>query len=594
MKYIIPQQIFNSFLLAKKAFGGYKKQIIFLSILGFLSSFFEAIGINALIPLFSFFSEGGRVGDDIVSNSIRSLFSIIGVEFNLPMVLVLISTLFLLKAFALLGFNQIQEIIRANYMQKTMKGLFKGTLSAGWPYLLEQKLGYLETVLVIDIRKSAVLLQSIAKFISIATGLLVYLLIAINISQTVTLLAIAMGGVIFLVFKPFLYKTRELVRKTVLLNKKVAHHVNESISGMKTLKTMAVEEKIEETANIFFDQLKIQQIHTYLYKQIATIFVQPMSVIFISFIVAFSFYQTSYNLGALAAIIYLIQRVFTYIQDSQSVIHEINRGMPYLQNVLDYKDKIERAQENQVGSNVPELKNNLSFNDVCFDYNNGNEILKDICFTVCRGEMLGIVGASGSGKTTLFDLILRFFTPQKGEIIYDNRNIKEFNLKEWRDKIAYVSQDMFMVNDTIRHNIQFYNNSISEEDIKIAVKMAHADFIYDLPEGINTVVGERGSLLSAGQCQRIAFARAIARKPQILLLDEATSALDPESESHIQETIKGLKGKMTIFVVAHRLSTVMDSDNLIVLEKGKIIERGKPNDLLKNKNTHFYKIFQIR
>jgi ABC-type multidrug transport system fused ATPase/permease subunit len=164
-----------------------------------------------------------------------------------------------------------------------------------------------------------------------------------------------------------------------------------------------------------------------------------------------------------------------------------------------------------------------------------------------------------------------------------------------REKISYVSQDAFLINNTIENNIGFFDEEVSKDDIVKASKEAHIyDFIKTLPEGFKTVVGERGVRLSAGQRQRISIARALAKKPEILLLDEATSALDNESEVEIQKVIEQLKGDMTIFVIAHRLSTVMDSDKLYVLDNGKITEKGTPKELLENKESYFYKMYNIR
>ena len=209
--------------------------------------------------------------------------------------------------------------------------------------------------------------------------------------------------------------------------------------------------------------------------------------------------------------------------------------------------------------------------------------------------MVGIIGPSGSGKTTLFDIVLRLLEPTKGALVLDGVPVSNIDINIWRKNIAYVSQDIFLINDTVRENIRFFDENVSDEDVVKAAKRAHIyDVIEKLPEGFNTKVGERGVMLSAGQRQRIAIARALARKPQLLLLDEATSALDTESEQHIQRTIQELKGKVTVCVIAHQLSTVREMDMLYVLEDGRVVESGTPDELLKEKGTYFARMYSSR
>lgn len=208
--------------------------------------------------------------------------------------------------------------------------------------------------------------------------------------------------------------------------------------------------------------------------------------------------------------------------------------------------------------------------------------------------MTGIIGPSGAGKTTIIDLFLRLLHPQEGEILIDGINIDEIDKKSWHNNIGYVSQDIFLLNDTIENNIRFYSDSLNHKDIAEASKSANIyDFIETLPDKFQTFVGERGIQLSGGQRQRIVLARILARKPQILVLDEATSALDNESEHKIQEAIKNLRGKLTILIVAHRLTTVMNTNKILVLKDGFIVEEGSPEELLENKRSYFYKNYNI-
>jgi len=220
--------------------------------------------------------------------------------------------------------------------------------------------------------------------------------------------------------------------------------------------------------------------------------------------------------------------------------------------------------------------------------------LNGVNFFIARGEMIGLIGPSGAGKTTIVDLILRLLDPTSGKILLDGKNINNIKTGDWRKNIGYVSQDIFLKNDTIANNIRFYDKSITDEVMIMAAKMANIDdFIQSYPNKYETVIGERGLYISAGQRQRIVIARVLAKQPKILILDEATSSLDNESEKQIQQVIENLKNKVTVFLIAHRLSTVTNCTKLLVLQGGKIIEEGTPQNLLADKESYFYKVNNI-
>jgi len=553
--------------------------------------------VNALIPLLSFFTGSGDRGGDFISQFIEKFFILLHVPFDLPYLLIFISLLFLLKAIALLAFNFIKAKIKADYERQTRDFLFRGILKANWPYLLRQKLGYLETVLMTNVQNSTGMLESIGGAIMIVTGLFMYLLVAINISVMLTVMTLGVGVVLLLIFKPLIWRIRQVARKTESLNRETARHINENILGMKTVKFMLAEEPVASIGARHFDRLRDFKIRTFWLQVIPGISIQPISVIFISVIFAFSFYYSpaAFSFAALAVIIYLIQRIFTYIQMLQSTLNTFSNLTPYLQGVLRYQDEALENKEEDEGLDSFQFKHSLELKNIQFSYQDEKLVLSDLSLEVKKGEMVGLIGLSGSGKTTIFDLLLRLFKPVSGKILLDGKDISRVSLKEWRGNIEYVSQDLFLMNDTIANNIRFYDESITEQEIIEASKKAHIyDFIESLPQGFETAAGERGVRLSAGQRQRIAIARALVRKPKILLLDEATSALDNESEVQIQTTIEQLKGRTTIIVIAHRLSTVVNSDQLLVLENGRIIERGKPKELLRDKQSYFYKVYNIR
>ncbi|MBU1692471.1 MAG: ATP-binding cassette domain-containing protein [Verrucomicrobia bacterium] len=208
-------------------------------------------------------------------------------------------------------------------------------------------------------------------------------------------------------------------------------------------------------------------------------------------------------------------------------------------------------------------------------------ILRGIRLKVEAGQRIAIVGSSGSGKTTMMGLVPRFFDVTAGRVLLNGRDIRAFTMDSLRRQIGMVTQDTFLFNDTVARNIAFGRMEATREEIEQAARRAHAlDFILDLPQGFETVIGERGVRLSGGQCQRLSIARAILRNPPILILDEATSALDTESERQVQAAIEEIMTDRTVFAIAHRLSTIMHADRIIVLDGGVIVEEGTHGELL--------------
>jgi len=236
---------------------------------------------------------------------------------------------------------------------------------------------------------------------------------------------------------------------------------------------------------------------------------------------------------------------------------------------------------------------NIVFEDVWFSYAD-QDILRGINLEVKRSEMLAIVGPSGAGKTTLVDLIPRFWEPKKGNVLIDGIDIKDLTLKSLRRQIGIVTQETILFNDTIKANIAYGKPGASQEEIEHAAIQAHAhDFILSFQLGYDTVIGDRGAKLSGGERQRIAIARALLKNPPILILDEATSQLDSESERIVQEALDRLIRGRTVFVIAHRLSTVRNAHRIIVLEKGRIVEEGDHAQLL-NKGGLYKKLYQLQ
>jgi len=261
-----------------------------------------------------------------------------------------------------------------------------------------------------------------------------------------------------------------------------------------------------------------------------------------------------------------------------------------IEEVLGTKSAID---DNPNGKMLEQFSHSIELKNVAFAYD-GVPILKEINVTIEKGKTVALVGSSGAGKSTLADLIPRFHDVSSGELLIDGVNIKEYSLKSVRDHISIVTQEPILFNDTIEANIRLGKQEASQQEIEHAAKVANAfNFITKKEGGFKTNIGDRGTKLSGGERQRLTIARAIAKNPPILILDEATSSLDTESERLVQDAINNMMQNRTSIVIAHRLSTIRHADEILVLQKGEIVERGTHEELMR-KGGYYYKLVQMQ
>ena len=279
--------------------------------------------------------------------------------------------------------------------------------------------------------------------------------------------------------------------------------------------------------------------------------------------------------------IVILYSVIQPIKDFAKATYGIPKGLASMERINAVLDASNPIAESAGSKPLTEFRDKIEFRNVCFHYEDGREVLSDINLSIPKGSTVAIVGASGSGKSTIVDLIPRFYDVTSGSITIDGVDIKEYSLRDLRGIMGNVNQDPILFNDTIFNNIAFAAQGADRASVEAAARIANAhDFITEKEEGYDTNIGDRGVKLSGGQRQRISIARAVLKNPPILILDEATASLDTESERAVQDALDKLMEARTTIAIAHRLSTIKDADEIIVLEEGRIVERGRHEELL--------------
>jgi subfamily B ATP-binding cassette protein MsbA len=262
-------------------------------------------------------------------------------------------------------------------------------------------------------------------------------------------------------------------------------------------------------------------------------------------------------------------------------MHVIQKGATALERVFQTLDTEPEVKEKPNALSLPPIQGNINWENVGFAYTSSQPVISNFSLDIKPGMTVALVGSSGAGKSTLANLAARFYDPQEGRILIDGYDLRDVSLQSLRSQMGIVSQETLLLHGTVKENIAYGKPGVSNAEVETAAKIAHAhEFIINLPQQYDTLIGEKGVKLSGGQRQRLAIARALIKNPQFLILDEATSALDTESEYLIQQGLQVLLKNRTCLVIAHRLSTIQNADLIVVLEKGKVIEKGNHEELI--------------
>jgi subfamily B ATP-binding cassette protein MsbA len=424
----------------------------------------------------------------------------------------------------------------------------------------------------------------------------VWIMVAISTKLTLTAFIVIPGAMV--IWGPFLKWLRRGDRRVLHLGGEVNAHIQETLSGIRLVKSSSAEDRERArfhglTADYFKTFMRTTKL-----RSLAAPMTEMMAAIgtmLLLWVGAREVVHEALTGAEFVGFLGLSLKLFAPVKNVAKFPAMAQPGLVAAERVFEFLDAPVEIRDRPDARAFPGLEREITFEHVTFSYRAGEPVLEDVSFTVPKGSVVALVGSSGAGKSTVVDLLGRFFEVADGRIAIDGVDIRDIRIKELRAQLGIVSQETVLFHDTVRANIAYGCGGVtSDEDIVTAAKAANAhEFVSQMPQGYETLVGERGTEISGGQRQRIAIARAILRDPPILIFDEATSALDTESERLVQAAIERLLSGRTVFVIAHRLSTVQRADQILVLSGGRIVERGDHATLLAG-NGFYRRLYELQ
>lgn len=578
--------------------------LLFPTLFGFGSAFFEGVSLGLLIPTIKGIIEGnpGFVREMPVLGRIIAFLPYEFEKRNSPIFVILIGLIFL--AAVLKNVFQYLSSIGVSYQvnrfsNKLRKMIYERYLSYGKLFFDQHNVGHLHQILTGHTMLIALQLQTLNNSIYSFFLLIAYLVILFAISWPLTLLVILLSPLLHLSVNWLIQKIRKTSEGHAASSSSLARTIANVLVCIPLTKAYTNEAEEKRRFDCTSDQVEQYQFSMdkkqMLIGPIQEIVLLSMVLFLVGVIAFFFVYEKSGEIAGYLVFFVILRRSMTTL----GVFSQIKASLALVEGPV---SEIGRIFDEGTKYVMPDgrlefrgLEREIRFNRLSFSYLKGIQALRDVAFSIERGKMAAIVGPSGAGKTTLINLIMRFYDCPPAEIKIDGVDIRDFTLKSLRAKMALVSQETLLFNASFRENLKYgLNSRVADDQMEEAVKKARLhDLIMKLPQRFDTEIGDRGVKLSGGEKQRLSLARAILKGPEILILDEATSALDTQTEKLIQAAIdEAVKGR-TAIVIAHRLSTIKHADKIVVIEDGRLIEEGSLNELLARKGK-FYQYWEAQ
>jgi ABC-type multidrug transport system fused ATPase/permease subunit len=590
-------KLFSDISFLWSTFGPFKKSAVILFFIIIASALTETLGLAMILPLLEIIM-GAQSGSMAEAKYLAPVLDNFPKNLHLLVVCSIYLFLLIIKSlFAVLHSYYSTRFI-TNLRRYWSCGIMESYMRSNFASLLRQKQGVLMNNMINEPSFASKALRDMTDFIakSIITIFIVAFLFIV--SWRISLIICVVSGLLLLILWRITHSySMGVGKKKIKLNQQISGVAAESIAGVRQVKTFSIEDRVIKEFSDRLDRLVNLIVRFTVISMLPKVFGEL--IIFTLIIGALLFYQYVIGLSVASIIpimgLFMIsaQKLFSSLTNLLSQRMSIISYMPSFKLVNELINDKAVLEDRSNGRAIKSFDGGIRFRNVSFSYTGERVLFDSLNLEISKGNIAAVAGPSGSGKSTICDLLIRFYKPMDGEIVVDNINLQEFDIKAWRSLIGYVSQDSFLFNTTVRENILIGKPDAAEKEIIWAAQLANArEFIEALPEKYDTILGDSGVTLSGGQRQRIAIARAIVRNPELLILDEATSALDLRSEQYIYDSLKEFSKTKAVLLISHRLSSLRFAGQIYVLENGVIVESGQYDKLIEGKGL-FWELEQL-
>ena len=557
----------------------------------------EGLGITLLFPLLSEIGIGDPGKQTVLTRFFDWFFQVLDIPRSPMILLVLIIGVFLIQYGVFLLQARLAADLQHRYTSIWRESLFAHMMHARWSFFVEHKSGELVNTIISETNRISGAFYLTVQLVAAGVITLVYVLIAMLVAWQITLALLFVGVAMFSLSRGLMNRGHRIGTEISRRSEDLQTLANEFLSGAKLIKASATEEMANERFSRIVSKLYKLYFWGSFHPNLIRAIFEFAAVCTLTVTLVVGTQKLRIDPATILIVLALFLRLYPRLSTLQQNLQTLSIYLPAIATITETAKRAALEEESLDNGPLPaQIRGStiyIRIDDLTVKYGE-KEALSGVSLALAAGSTVGIVGGSGAGKSTLVDCLLGLIEPESGEITINSILLQNLPLGAWRRRVGYVAQDTFLFNASILENIRWGNESASEDDIiRAAASSGLDEFIKSLPNGYHTVVGDRGVRLSGGQRQRIGLARALVNQVFLLILDEATSALDSESERYVLEAIEKLHGQMTIVTIAHRLSTVRNTDRIYVLESGSIVEDGNWEQLLKD-DTRFRYLWELQ